>query len=301
MSNSYDSQLRLIVAEAVSCIYKNMDNSVPFMAQHVAEWMQQLSGTSRMEDYFLHPIAFPMFLLPWWVEKTLQPSPDATLQRAIAYSTANGYYYIRLIDNLMDGDTDASLTLLPTLNFFHSQFQHSYYNYFPSDHPFWHLFHQVWWRSGESAMEDAYQTDIDLTRFQEIAAQKVCAAKIPIAAVCYYHQQPELIQPWSNFVDLLGCWHQMTNDLFDWIKDSTHHSQTYFLCEAARQKLPQESLTKSLPICQQNLINKMPSIPIGIFGRGYKFTNKSAIAFGSNYNCIPSCSTLNQQCNYSKK
>jgi hypothetical protein len=92
-------------------------------------------------------------------------------------------------------------------------------------------------------MEDAHQTDIDLARFQQIAAQKVCAVKIPIAAICYYHQQPELIKPWSIFVDLLGCWHQMSNDLFDWVEDSAHQSKTYFLCEAARQKIPQESLT----------------------------------------------------------
>lgn len=241
--NSYDSSLRLIVAEAVSTIYDYMQASTPFMAKKAGEWMQQLSGTVRVEDYFLHPSAFPMFLLPWWVEKTLQPQPDEALQKAIAYSTANGYYYIRLIDNLMDGDTDTSASLLPALNFFHSQFQHSYYHYFSSEHPFWNLFNQVWFRSGESAMEDAYQTDIDFARFQQIAAQKICAVKIPIAAICYYHQQPELIKPWSIFVDLLGCWHQMSNDLFDWVKDSANQSKTYFLCEAARQKLPQESLT----------------------------------------------------------
>ncbi|MGB8700464.1 MAG: hypothetical protein WCD18_13700, partial [Thermosynechococcaceae cyanobacterium] len=132
----YDSALRQAIEQAVTRIDTTMTATAPFMAQRVQKWLQQLSGTHQPADYFLHPVAFPMFLLPWWVEKTLQADPNVPFQTDLAYSTANGYYYIRMIDNLMDGDADAELGLLPALNFFHTEFQRMYHLYFAAEHPF---------------------------------------------------------------------------------------------------------------------------------------------------------------------
>jgi hypothetical protein len=74
----------------------------------------------------------------------------------------------------------------------------------------------------------------------QVAAQKVCAAKIPVVAVCYRNERPDLMGTWFQVVDLLGCWHQMLNDLLDWHKDMSYHNQTFFLSEAARRKAADE-------------------------------------------------------------
>ncbi len=240
----YHQSLKTIVKETTSRLDLELTQAVPFMAEQVIPWLKTLSGTVQAEDYFLHPMAFPMLLLPWWCEQSVSPQPEFSFQTALAYSTINGYYYIRLIDNLMDGDVEAKSQLLPTLNFFHTEFQTAYMPYFAADHLFWPFFKTTWFRSGESAMQDAMLTNLNQHQFKQIAAKKVCAAKIPVGAVCYYQHRPDLLEPWSQFIDLLGCWHQMTNDLFDWHKDLTHQTETYFLAEARRCKQPNQSVAE---------------------------------------------------------
>ncbi len=243
----YHQLLRNIIKESTFRLHRELTEAAPFMAEQVIPWLKGLSGTAQPEDYFLHPMAFPMLLLPWWCEQACSPQPDVAdvpFQTALAYSTINGYYYIRLIDNLMDGDAEANPRLLPTLNFFHTQFQMAYQPYFAADHAFWPFFKATWFRSGESAMQDALLTDLDLSQFKQIVAKKVCAAKIPVAAVCYYQQHLDVLGSWIYFIDLLGCWHQMTNDLFDWHKDLTHQTQTYFLAEVRRRKQPSASVAE---------------------------------------------------------
>jgi hypothetical protein len=236
----YNSDLSRLIIQAISRLNFEMEQTAPAMAQQVLPWLKQLAGQAQPDDYFKHPLAFPALLLPWWAEQSLVKQPDLAFQADLAYSTINGYYYIRLIDNLMDGHATIELELLPALNFFHTQFQTAYQPYFISGHPFWNFFQAVWFRSGEAAMQDANLTDIDETLFSQIAAQKVCAAKIPLAAVCYRYERPDLIDPWSRFVDLLGCWHQMHNDLFDWSRDEARQTCTYFLSEARRRRNPDE-------------------------------------------------------------
>jgi hypothetical protein len=89
-------------------------------------------------------------------------------------------------------------------------------------------------------MHDASLQGSNEALFRQVAAQKVCAARIPVAAVCYRNERPDLIGAWFPVVDLLGCWHQMLNDLLDWRKDMGHHNQTYFLSEAGRRKAEDE-------------------------------------------------------------
>ena len=76
--------------------------------------MRQLAGSDASADYFCKPHAFPMLQLPWWLERTLRPAPDLALQRDLARSTMCGYYYIRMIDNVMDGHATVEPGLLGT-------------------------------------------------------------------------------------------------------------------------------------------------------------------------------------------
>jgi hypothetical protein len=234
--------LSQLVTKAISRLHLELEQTAPVMGEAVFEWMRHLGGTAEPADYFNHPLAFPALLLPWWLEKTIRRQPDLQLQADLTYSTINGYYHVRLIDNLMDGDATVELGLLPALGFFHTQFQMAYQPYFASDHPFWTFFTATWFHSAEVTLKDAHLTEIEAAQFEQVSAQKVCAAKIPLAAVCYRHRRPDLIEPWSRLVDLFGCWHQMFNDLFDWHKDEAGHNRTYFLSEAKRRQHEGEPL-----------------------------------------------------------
>jgi hypothetical protein len=217
-----------------------MTQAAPVMAQHISGWLHFLSGSTQPENYFKHPRAFPSLLLPWWLEKSLVVSHDLIFQAEVAYSTINGYYAIRLADNLMDGHATVELKLLPALNFFQTQFQAVYYHYFSADHPFWNFFKTTWFHSAEVTFRDAMLTNLDEFQFEQVAAQKTCAAKIPLAAVCYRYHRPDLIEPWSGWVDLFGCWHQLLNDCFGWHRDFACQTPTYFLAEAERRRMLNE-------------------------------------------------------------
>jgi hypothetical protein len=141
-----------------------------------------------------------------------------------------------MIDNLMDGHATGELGLLPALSFFHTQFQGAYQRHFHSDHAFWALFEQTWFRSAEATMVDASLADLNWEQFTRVAARKTCAAVIPVAAVCHRYERQDLIGPWSRFLDLFGRWHQMWNDLFTWRRDLRNGTQTYLLSEALRRR-----------------------------------------------------------------
>ena len=218
--------------------------SAPQLAPRVWEWLTQLAGGNAPIAYFQHPLAFPSLALPWWLEQSLHAPLDLDFQTELIYSTINGYYYIRLLDNLMDGHSMGELQLLPAAGFFHTQFQQAYARYFAAAHPFWEFFTTTWFHAAEVTWQDAILRNIDLAHFQQIAAQKVSAGKIPLAAVCHYCQRLDQLPPWLKFFDRLGAWFQFSNDLFDWNKDLKYHTATYFLSEAQRRKHETESIAQ---------------------------------------------------------
>jgi hypothetical protein len=239
----YEPELVQLIDEAVRRLQEEMEQAAPSMARRVSEWMTGLAG-GRAEDYFRHPQGFPMLLLPWWLEKTIHRVPDPAFQADLVYSTINGYYHIRLIDNLMDGHATMEREILPSLGFFHDQFQGTYYRYFGHGHPFWDFFRGVWFAAAEAAVEDAALESIDLQQFEETAAVKTCAAKIPLAAVCLRYERKDLIEAWSSFTDRFSRWHQMWNDVFTWRRDIKHGTATYFLSEGGRRKAATQSIAE---------------------------------------------------------
>lgn len=236
----YDEPLSDLLAASLTRLQTEMQRVAPFMAQQVSGWIGQLSGTHRPEDYFKHPASFPLLLFPWWLEKTLRPQPDLAFHADLVYSTMNGYYYFRLLDNLMDGHGSQEIKILPAASFFHLQSQSVYQRYFEPDHPFWDFFARVLFGSAESTMQDAGLDELTLTQFQAVTSHKVCGGKLPVGAICYRYDCPHLIEPWSRFFDAFGAWHQMRNDVLDWNKDLTHHTCTYFLSEANRRRRADE-------------------------------------------------------------
>ena len=238
----YDSVLGHTLDVVVARICEEVQRSMPLAGAEVLAWMRQLAGGDEPAAYFHHLRGSPMFLFPWYLEKHIQPDPDPVLQFDLVYSTVNGYYWVRLIDNLMDEQSTNEKELLPALGFFHTEFQRPYQKYFQEGHPFWDFFAATWFHSADVTMKDSRTMDLDRQQFIQVAAQKICAIKIPLAAVCYVHSRPDLITAWTSFVDVFGCWHQMSNDLFHWHEDFSIGTPSYFLAEATRQKQAEESV-----------------------------------------------------------
>lgn len=236
----YNAELSTLISTSLARLQNEMARPAPTMAQHVTRWMEHLAGSTSPERYFQHPQAFPSLLLPWWLEKSLREMPNLDFQADLVYSTINGYYAIRLADNLMDGHATVELQLLPALNFFQTQFQAAYQPWFAAGHPFWDFFRAAWFHSAEVTLQDALLTEIDAVQFEQIAAQKTSAAAIPLAAMCHRYGRTDWLEPWSRLVTLLGCWHQFLNDLFGWHRDYERRTATYFLSEAERRRRPDE-------------------------------------------------------------
>lgn len=238
----YDREFSALIESAFTRLRVEAQRSGGYLGEHIITWVESVYPTDKPEDAFMEEGAYPLLLLPWYAERTFHPEPDLEFQSELVYSTINGYYYIRLLDNIMDGHGAEKPSLLLILSFFHTQFQSPYMRYFGYENPFWDLFREFWMHTAEVTKRDTELIDIDFNTFISVCAQKTCAVKIPLGAVFHHNNQHERIEAWSRFVDLFGCWHQMGDDMNDWVKDSRQATNTYFLSQARRQKRPDEPI-----------------------------------------------------------
>ena len=240
----YPPELLGLLTRALSRSRRRLKAGAPALSGQVRTWIQSLSPGSPPETYFTHPKAFPTLLLPWWLESHLRGTPSPAFHGDVVYSTVNGYYFVRMIDDLMDREPPPAAPLLPSLIFFHTEFQRTYQRHFPDGHPFWETFVGVSYASAEAASRDATLKTIDRAQFLEVSSRKIGGAKVPLAAICYRYDRPDLLEPWSRFVDLLGRWHQMLNDVLGWRRDLDEGRATYFLSEAASRMEPAGSISE---------------------------------------------------------
>jgi len=233
-----------LVISAIGRLEREMHRCAPSMASRGEGWMRELAGSERPADYFLQPDRFPVLRLPWWLQASVDGEPDLRFHGRLAYSTVSGYYFIRLVDNVMDGQGSDDRGLLPLLGFFHTEFQSPYQEYFRAQHPFWGVFRSVWHESADAAFHDATLDSVDRQQFVEVAARKVSAAKIPLIAAGYRLDLGDVMTPWLELCDLLGRFEQFMDDMFDWQHDLSSGGATYFLSEANRRKRPAESVAE---------------------------------------------------------
>ena len=133
---------RLLAEQSIERLTSTLSAETPELARATAGWMRSLSS-AEPADYFTHPEAFPMLLLPWWMEESIIGSADPEFQAEIAYSSVCGYYFVRVLDDLMDGDNPPPAPVLPAMIVFHTEFQQAYGRLFPADHPFWDSFRRT--------------------------------------------------------------------------------------------------------------------------------------------------------------
>ena len=238
----YDGPLRRAIAAVVARLDSEMRRNAPFLADRALAWLRSFSPTEQIEESITHPRSFPLILLPCWLERSLGDDGAGTLQSDLIYSSLNGYFFIRLLDNVMDGEATVEQRLLPAAGFFHAHFQRPYHEHFEPGHPFWSFFFETWTQAAEATTRDAFLETVEESDFLAVSGRKFLAAKIPIAAVCFRYQRRDLLAEWCGFLDRLGCWHQMVNDLFDWLKDEHLGHNTFILCEARRRRQPGEAV-----------------------------------------------------------
>ncbi len=213
--------LHELVVGALARLEAELRRTAPFMAEPVGQWIRRGRGGAEPVASYLHPRSFPLLQLPYWLAGTLPGEIEPDWHADLVYSSLNGYYFIRLIDNVMDGDVPGEAKLLPVAAFFQSQFQRVYQRHFPAEHPFWGWFDTLWAQSAEATLRDGMLQEVTERDFLEVAARKFCAAKIPVVAVGYHGERPDLIEP-------------------DWHHDGRFAISTYFRSEADRRKRPEE-------------------------------------------------------------
>lgn len=238
----FDSATRDVVRAAFARFEADL-GTTRFLTGRLLPWMQGLADSPRLEEYFEHPYAYPILELPLWVGRGLDVDPDREFLIDITLSNIAGYYFIRLLDNVMDGDAETDRRLLGAATFLQIYIQRPYQRHFAADHPFWRVFGDVCTLTADVTVQDAELETVTAQDFRLVASQKVCGSKIPVAAACFRWDRTDLIPAWFRFIDCLGEPHQMLNDLMGWHKDWQHQHRTYLLSEAERRKAPSEAAT----------------------------------------------------------
>ena len=233
---SADDELRRLVDNACARIEAELNRHAPFLGRQISEWMAHLSPSGNAPEYFLQPRSFPLLQLPWWAAKSLTAEPDLKFLADVIYSTVNGYYYIRLLDNLMDHHGTIESNILPGTAFFHTEFQAAYQEYFDASHPFWEIFRSAWFSASDAVTREAQLDCVDKVTFEQVTVAKLAAAKIPVAAVGLRYGAGQRLRHWEEFTLALARFSQMEDDLSDWHNDLHHGKTSHFLTEARRQK-----------------------------------------------------------------
>jgi hypothetical protein len=237
-----EPRLTALIRSGAARVHRDFSRYAPTLADHTRGWIESLLPGRPLHEYFSLESGYPTFALPWWLARLLSPRPDAAFDRDLVYSTINGYYYVRLIDNLMDADASTNLVLLPSTALFHSRFQGLYARHFPSEHPFWDCYERAWFTSHDATAEDHLLTSVDYAAFERICAAKTSGAKVPVFAVCHRYQRADLIAFWDRYCDRIGLYIQAVDDLQDWALDAEQPNRTtYFLSEADRRRRGDET------------------------------------------------------------
>ena len=159
MHGCFDSGVLELADGAVKRIRDRLSRFAPGLADEADNWIGELSPTGEACDYFTGGRSV-LLLLPRFLREACRQAPDTAFESDLAYSTINAYYFVRLIDDVVDGAPAARPRLLPLLGFLHAEFQSTYTRYFHPDSAFWEHFHCVWVKMAEATVEQTHLPDL---------------------------------------------------------------------------------------------------------------------------------------------
>jgi hypothetical protein len=198
-------------------------------------------GQGYPEHLFLSPFSTPVFMFPLWVEQSLSETHDVDFQYELAYASIALYFYVRILDDAMDGHF-ASGSLLPLLTSLYAHFNRALQNLFPHGDPFWAYFYRLIDLSTEGMVADFTAANLTSEDFLQLAAQKSYCVLIPMAAVLCRYQRCDQFERWSELWHAFSAWNQMQDDVRDWYVDQKNGLCTYLLSQAQRLKRKDESV-----------------------------------------------------------
>lgn len=236
-----DPRLDELIVEAIARIRSDLARLAPHSAGEINGWIDRQAGQGAAEDCF-RGLKAHFLLIPWFLEARIRGDIDPRFQRDLVYSSINAYYFIRLLDNVADGHSPSDIPLLPMAALFHSRFQSTHSAWFPPDSSFWEHFDRLWIGMADATVRNSVMRDFSESDFIAVSSQKIAAVKIPVAAVCFRYERPDLLASWLGFYDRFACSHEMLDDLCDWQADLAAGHPTFLLSEAARRKRPRESI-----------------------------------------------------------
>jgi hypothetical protein len=223
--------------------FTDLDRRCPVIAKRTLQWLALRCDPGELDDYFIKPQSLPLLALPWWLEKTIHCDIDIDFQADLMCSTINGYYFSRMLDDLMDGH-ELDRAAVPALYPFYKHFLDSYFKYFKYSDPFWSEVDENLMITAEAASSEATIETIREAEFLRISARKTAAGVIPMAAVCFRYGRLDLLDSWKALFVRLSRWHQMRDDVLDWNGDHELHHRTWLLSEAERQRADRESISE---------------------------------------------------------
>ena len=251
-SGRLEPDLGSILASALEHLKVHLEQDMPLLAPKVFTWLAGLSSSNQPTDRFLGELMYPIFLLPWSLEEELADGQtNIEWQVELITSSLGGYYYIKLIDDLVDGDVSLDPQLAPAAPWFFWHFQRPYQKHFPLHHPFWHSDFPI--GSFGSCDEIRWeQRGGPRTRaeFREVAVQKCSLIRLPLILVADRYSGRQRLPPWLELAEVLACLCQMLDDVTDWRSDLAW-GRSYFLtygraAAGGEENLPTWILTDGL-------------------------------------------------------
>jgi hypothetical protein len=233
MGDDRDPVLQDIVSNAFRRFDANLNTALPKSAGKLRERLHRVP--TRPEHLFL-PRSFPL-VLSYWLSPSGKRNVDTEFQTDVIYSSINGYYSIRLCDNIADNDGAVDLRKLAScVLYFDNEAIRPYMNYFSHHEEFWKSLDEFLGQQADMSAADGLLDDVDAETFASVSSKKFTGSKIPLSALRYrYHRSHAEFEQWSQFVDCLGAFAQLNSDFFDWHHDSLHGIPTLVSSEAKRR------------------------------------------------------------------
>lgn len=230
----YDAELTGHLDAAARRLEETLHTFAPNLTPIALDWLRSLSPNGRIADYFRHEFRFPMLLVPWWLSDELNLRGDRRFQEDLVYSTVAGYCAVRLLDDTLDG-TGNRPDLLPVGVILQGEFQGTFAEYFPGNHPFWELFRRQWYGAADFAADHEAARDLD-----ERVKRRLGPAVIPVAAVAYRAERLDHLTPWSDLVGRLARVEQILDDVTDWLVDAQRQAPNVVLEAYPRRAIRNE-------------------------------------------------------------